>query len=51
MTVKEISEFTRKNETTVRRWVNKAALKNEIMAGKMTVSNSTNPADYTIDEV
>ena len=38
MNVKELSEFTGKNETTVRRWVKKASAKMPVINDKMTVS-------------
>ena len=51
MTVKALSEFTGKTERSIQRWIKKASITNQILADKMSLSNSTNPADYTIDEV
>lgn len=50
MTVKQIAEAVGKDETSVRRWVKKAAGKMTAITGKMTASTSTHPADYTLDE-
>jgi hypothetical protein len=57
MTVKEISKTVNKTERSVRNWIEKVAEKSSVMAEKSSVmaekssaSNSTHPADYTLDE-
>lgn len=51
MTVKELAEFTGKQQTTIRNWVRKASAKNAVLATKYADANPSNPADFTIDEV
>lgn len=51
MTVKELAVFTGKEERTIRRWVNKASDKMSAIKDKMSVSSSSRPAFFTIDEV
>jgi len=50
MTTKEIAKAVGKDERSVRRWVASVADKMSVIADKMTASNSTHPADYTLDE-
>jgi hypothetical protein len=50
MTVKEISKTVNKTERSVRNWIEKVAEKSSAMAEKSSASNSTHPADYTLDE-
>ena len=51
MTVKEIAEFTGKEERTVRRWVVKAADKMSSVADKMSSAGHGKVTDYNLDEV
>jgi hypothetical protein len=51
MTTKQISEAVGKDERTVRRWVESMADKMSSIADKLSASNSTYPADYTLAEV
>ena len=51
MTVKELSDFTGKTERAVRNWVKKASEKSSVIKEKSSVSSSTYPANYSIDEV
>jgi hypothetical protein len=49
--VKDLAEFTGKDERTIQRWVKKASDKMSSINDKMSASTSTYPADYNIDEV
>lgn len=49
MTVKEISEFTGKNKSTIGRWILKAD--NGLIYSKLQNATQYNPARFTIDEV
>ncbi len=51
MTVKEIAKFTKKSETTIQRWLKKAACKMQSVADKMQSAGHGKITDYTIDEV
>ena len=50
MNTKEIASAVNKDERSVRRWVKKAADKMSVIADKMSVSTSTHPADFDLDE-
>ena len=50
MNVKEIAKVIGKDETSIRRWVKRAAGKMPAMAGKMLASTSTHPADFDLEE-
>ena len=50
MNTREIAQTTGKDETTVRRWVKKAASKMPVITGKMTASSPAKPADYDFAE-
>lgn len=51
MTIKEIADFTKKTERTIRNWANKATEKISVITEKISVSSPMNPADYTLEEV
>lgn len=51
MTVKELAVFTGKNETTIQRWVKKAACKMQSVAEKSSSAGHGKITNYTIDEV
>lgn len=52
MTIKELAEFTGKDERTIQRWARKADDKMSVRINdKMSVSSPMYPADFTIDEV
>jgi len=49
MTIKELAEFTGKNKSTIGRWIEKL---DEIdMLNELQNATSSNPVDFTIDEV
>jgi len=50
MNTKEIAAATGKDETSIRRWVKRAADKMPAITGKMTASSPMHPADYSFEE-
>ena len=50
MTTREIAKATGKEERTVRRWVNKVAVRMSAVAVKMSASSPAHPADYDLEE-
>jgi hypothetical protein len=50
MNTKQIANAVGKDERTVQRWVKKASDKMSSMSDKISVSTSTYPADYTLEE-
>jgi hypothetical protein len=50
MTTKEIAEATGKDVSTVQRWIKKMNGKMQSIDSKMQSSNSTNPADFNLEE-
>ena len=50
MTTREIAKATGKEERTVRRWVNKVAVRMSAVAVKMSASSPAHPANYDLEE-
>ena len=50
MTTREIADAVNKTERTVQNWVARVSERNAEVADKSSVSNSTHPADYDLDE-
>jgi hypothetical protein len=50
MNTREIASAVNKDDRSVRRWINKASDKMSVIKDKMSASNSTNPADYNLEE-
>lgn len=51
MTIKELAEFTGKNQTTIQRWTKKAECKMQSIADKMQSAGHGKITDFSIDEI
>lgn len=51
MTIKELAKFTGKNESTIQRWIKKAACKMSSVACKMQAAGHGKITDYNIEEI